>query len=123
MFKLTDAQKSQIKDYVLMMLGAPVIKIELDQAQLDFILDSSMEFICERYDKVEGDKKFDEAELRRLVQEGALAIGKVILGRIRSKFQNPPGPGGSLKLDGKQLLAEGNKEMKEWKFNVRSTLC
>jgi hypothetical protein len=48
------------------------------------------------------------------MQEGALAFTKIILGRIRSKISNPPGPNGGVQLDGQAILQEGLQEKKEW---------
>lgn len=50
--------------------------------------------------------------------DGALAYLKIMIGRARSKFANPPGPGGGLQLDGLQLLQEGNEELKQWKEDL-----
>ena len=46
--------------------------------------------------------------------EGAIAYAKIMVGRIRSKFQNIPGPSGGIILDGQAILQEGNQEKKEW---------
>lgn len=48
------------------------------------------------------------------MQEGALAHAKIMLGRIRSKIKNPPGPNGGIQLDGDQLLQEGHEEKQKW---------
>ena len=48
------------------------------------------------------------------MQEGALAFAKIILGRIRSKISNPPGPNGGVQLDGQQIPQEGLQEKKDW---------
>jgi hypothetical protein len=48
------------------------------------------------------------------MQEGALAFAKIILGRIRTRIANPPGPGGGVQLDGATILAEGLQEKKDW---------
>src|SRR5205807_2528738 len=40
--------RGQIKDYVLLMLGAPVVKIELDEQQVDLAIDQAMK-IFEEY--------------------------------------------------------------------------
>jgi hypothetical protein len=48
------------------------------------------------------------------MQEGALAFAKIILGRIRSRIANPPGPNGGIQLDGQTILAEGLQEKKDW---------
>lgn len=61
-------------------------------------------------------KDWDQVELA--MQEGSLAIAKQMLGRVRSKFANIPGPGGGLQLDGQALLQEGNEEYKQWKQDL-----
>ena len=48
------------------------------------------------------------------MQEGALAFAKIILGRIRSRIMNPPGPNGGIQLDGATILAESLQEKKDW---------
>lgn len=60
----------------------------------------------------------DWPEVTEAMIEGSNALSKVILGRIRSKFVSPPGPGGGLTLDGQALLAEGLEEFKQWKENL-----
>ena len=60
-------------------------------------------------------KNNDWARVQSVMQEGALAYAKIMLGRIRSKIKNPPGPGGGVQLDGDQLLTEGNQDLKDWK--------
>jgi hypothetical protein len=42
----------------------------------------------------------------------------MILGRIRGKFQNIPGPGGGGGLDGDKLLQEGQEELKQWREDL-----
>jgi hypothetical protein len=59
-------------------------------------------------------KKHDFAQVTQAMQEGALAFAKIILGRIRSKISNPPGPNGGVQLDGQQILQEGLQEKKDW---------
>lgn len=48
------------------------------------------------------------------MQEGALAFAKIVVGRIRTRIQNPPGPNGGVQLDGQKILEEGLQEKKEW---------
>lgn len=57
----------------------------------------------------------DWQEVTESMQEGALTYAKEILGRIRSRIKNPPGPGGGVQLDGDQLLAEAKEERQKWK--------
>lgn len=63
-------------------------------------------------------KMKDWDEVTQAMQEGALAHAKMMLGRIRSKYQSPPGPGGGMQLDGQQLLQEGLEEYKQWKEDL-----
>jgi hypothetical protein len=63
-------------------------------------------------------KMKDWDEVTQCMQEGALAHAKMILGRIRSKFTAPPGPGGGMQLDGQQILQEGLEEYKQWKEDL-----
>jgi hypothetical protein len=59
-------------------------------------------------------KQPDFKQVTQAMQEGALAYAKIILGRIRSRIMNPPGPNGGVQLDGQVILAEGLQEKKEW---------
>lgn len=60
----------------------------------------------------------DWHEVSEAMQEGALSYAKEIVGRIRSKYPAPPGPGGGMQLDGANLVAEAKEERKEWKDNL-----
>ena len=51
-------------------------------------------------------KNNDWPRVQSVMQEGALAYAKIMLGRIRSKIKNPPGPGCVVHLDGDTLLQE-----------------
>lgn len=57
----------------------------------------------------------DWQQVTEAMQEGALTYAKEILGRIRSKYQSPPGPGGGMQLDGQALLQEAKEEREKWK--------
>jgi hypothetical protein len=60
----------------------------------------------------------DWEEVTQAMQEGALSYAKEIVGRIRSKYPAPPGPGGGMQLDGQNLLAEAKEERAEWKNDL-----
>lgn len=60
-------------------------------------------------------KMKDWGEVTEAMQMGALAYAKIMLGRIRSKYPQITGPGGSGSLDGQQLIQEGNEDLKEWR--------
>jgi hypothetical protein len=59
-------------------------------------------------------KNNDYTRVQQAMQDGALAFAKIMLGRIRSKIKNPPGPNGGVQLDGDTLLQEGNEDKKKW---------
>jgi len=59
-------------------------------------------------------KNKDWNRVTQAMQEGAIAFAKIMLGRIRSKIKNPPGPNGGVQLDGDSILAEGLQEKKDW---------
>lgn len=59
-------------------------------------------------------KQTDFKQVTQAMQEGALAFAKIVVGRIRSRIANPPGPNGGVQLDGQTILAEGLQEKKEW---------
>ena len=63
-------------------------------------------------------KMKDWPEVTQAMQEGALSYAKEIVGRIRSKYPAPPGPGGGMQLDGQNLLAEAKEERAEWKNDL-----
>lgn len=63
-------------------------------------------------------KRTDFNMVTQAMQEGALAFAKIILGRIRSRIQNPPGPNGGIQLDGQQILQEGIEEKKQWQEDL-----
>ena len=56
----------------------------------------------------------DWEEVTQAMQEGALTYLKEILGRIRSKYPAPPGPGGGMQLDGAALLQEAREDRQKW---------
>jgi len=60
----------------------------------------------------------DFGMVTQAMQEGALSFAKIILGRIRSRIQNPPGPNGGIQLDGQQILQEGLDEKKQWQEDL-----
>lgn len=59
-------------------------------------------------------KHKDWKRVSHAMKEGALCFAKIMLGRIRSKIKNPPGPNGGVQLDGDTLLSEGNAEKEKW---------
>lgn len=59
-------------------------------------------------------KQKDWNDVTQAMQEGALTYAKEILGRVRGKYRNIPGPGGGLQNDGPELLQEAKDERQKW---------
>ena len=55
-------------------------------------------------------KMKDWGEVTQSMQEGALTYAKEILGRIRTKYQQVPGAGGGVVMDGQSLLQEARED-------------
>jgi hypothetical protein len=60
-------------------------------------------------------KQKDWNDVTLAMQEGALAHAKMMLGLIRRKYRNPPGPNGGIQLDGTEMYQEGKEEYEKWK--------
>lgn len=101
---MTEKERAQVRDYVLLMLGAPVVKIELDEKNVDLFIEKATEDTMNAIHRTN----------LTLIKMGALALAKIMLGRIRGKYKNIPGPG-DVTLDGTSLLKEGNADLVEWK--------
>lgn len=117
---LKDSKRiEQVKDYVLMMLGAPVIKIELDKTQLDMCVST----VIEEISQIIEERAFVgySSKIFSLLQDGTLAMAMIMLGRIRSKYESVPGPGDApIRLDGKTLVAEGTAQLANYKDGLEN---
>ena len=49
------------------------------------------------------------------MQEGALAHAQMILGTIRKKYGNIPGPSGGIQLDGAEMFQTGKENYEKWR--------
>ncbi len=56
----------------------------------------------------------DWKEVNQAMQEGALAHAMIMLGHIRGKYQQPPGPGGGMSLDGEYMKTKGWELKEKW---------
>jgi hypothetical protein len=56
----------------------------------------------------------DWKEVTQAMQEGALAHAMIMLGHIRGKYQQPPGPGGGMSLDGDYMRTKGWELKEKW---------
>ena len=123
--ELTDSKvQGEIKDFILLMLGAPVVKIELDDSQLDMCVSR----VCEMMIDSPRVGKWSEAMKLMVAQDGALAQAKLILGRVRGKYGlDTKGVNTKSKsatnnifprMDGQQLLDEGSYEYQSWQQKV-----
>jgi hypothetical protein len=111
--------KESVKDYVLLMLGAPVVKVELDDTQLEFAYNSTKEAFAHVSEakgsvlmKFEGSRPWaglgDE-----IFKQMVYARAMIMLGHIRGKYISLPGSGGNIVMDGETLREEGNTLLAE----------
>jgi hypothetical protein len=117
--------RETIKAYVLKMLGAPILKIELDDGQLDLCVDRTCGFMAQSKNV----SQWEENLKVLMAQDGALAHAKLMLGRVRAKFgftgtkgvktkPNQLGTNSIFPLDGESLLNEGERQYENWKSKV-----
>lgn len=60
----------------------------------------------------------DWKEVNQAMQEGALAHAMIMLGHIRGRFQQIPGPGGSVQLDGEYMKTKGWELKQKWEEDL-----
>lgn len=107
MCKVKFVKNDELREFVIVMLGSPAIKIELNEHQLDLAIDFARERVVTT--------QVAEDDWPVLIKEGALIYAKKILGRIRSKFSGLPH---GVTLDGPMLLDEAEREMKVWEHKL-----
>jgi hypothetical protein len=114
-----------IRDFVLKMLGAPLVKLELDDQQVALCIDRT----CELMASSKNVEAFSAGRKKMIVQDGALALAKMMLGRARTKFgvqgtgtkgvkskpQTSLSASVMFPVDGNTLLAEGERQYEDWK--------
>jgi hypothetical protein len=106
--------EDDVKDFVLMMLGVPIVKIEIDEKALDNTIRHVRQFISVYQPNMQKDSPliYD-----LMVKEGSLAYVKYIVGRIRAKYPTVNAPCGDMK-DGLYLTREGTNEIQNWKRSI-----
>ena len=101
--------KDRAKDHIKFMLGAPVIKVELDETQLDHAVDYS-----ESYMDLYGVKN------EHLLADGAYYHAMIMLGHVRGKYGLSPATGDAIKpID---LVKEGMEWLDHWKDKVSNPI-
>jgi len=60
----------------------------------------------------------DWKEVTQAMQEGALAHAMIMLGHVRGKYAQPPGPGGGMQLDGDYMKQQGWEMKKQWQEDL-----
>jgi hypothetical protein len=110
-FGQQEVYKDQVKDYVLMMLGAPVVKIELDDQQLDLCYEATV-FDMNNYAVYKGLAGIEALPIvgHSILRDGALARAKIMLGRIRNQLAG----------SGRSLQREGRADYEMYKRRLRS---
>lgn len=127
MNKIGEDERKKMRNFILLSLGAPVVKIELDDQQLDLCINR----ICDLMDQSPKAEDYSESHWLMIAQDGALALAKIMLGRVRAKFGGVGDMNGgdstsrpacmnnlSQPLDGGQLLVEGEKQYQDWQRKV-----
>lgn len=110
--------KQEIKDYVLFVLGAPLVKVELDDRQLDCAVDMALETVAV-FSVFSESAKADWKKITAwLAKKGALAYAKLMLGHVRRKFSVVPSPSGCVALDGQQLVEEAYRDLQAFEKEV-----
>ena len=117
---------NEIKEHILLMLGAPVIKVELDEKQLDHCIEVAIKAI-ENMRSV-SQKSISDFRIEELTKQYALGNSMIILGHIRGKYKIPNCEGLDaeyLRDRGYELLIEVREEFsynREEFMNVFLTL-
>lgn len=60
----------------------------------------------------------DWKEVNQAMQEGAYAFALIMLGNIRGKYTQIPGPGGGMQLDGEYQRNKGYELLEKWKEDL-----
>lgn len=106
--------RTTIGEYVLLMLGAPVVKIELDPKQLEACVDTAEREVDILLAKVEAQHRYT------MVQERSLIEAMNLLARIRGKYKKIPGPNGGLQMDSKELIKTASEMLGQWNWKVQA---
>jgi hypothetical protein len=99
-----DEVRCHCREHILFMLGAPVVQVELTDEQVRHCVNMAEEMVA-------GNEMVNTANFKRFMRDVSLAYAKVILGRIRSKFEAAPAPNGPVPTDGTRLVEEGSYEL------------
>lgn len=102
-----------------MMLGAPIVSIELSDEQMYSLINDAQDSLV-LYSEI---AKLEEKDYMRIeslwIKKYFYALCKEALGRIRGKYDsNLPTTGGDLKLNYKELLTESYREKKFLKYLI-----
>jgi hypothetical protein len=113
----TEELHKKVIDYILLMLGAPVIKVELTQDQLDFCYKHALNTIHDYHARVRQHTITDSylCQSEDFFCEGALAHAMVILARIRMENGVPKE---GTHLTAQDLYKEGKERLEEWKNRI-----
>lgn len=103
--------KDKAKDHIKLMLGAPVIKIELDEMQLDHAVGSSESYL-----------DFYGIQDELLLNDGSYYHAMIMLGHVRGKYGlSPVSPAAVGAIESIDLVKIGIEWLEHWKEQVRNT--
>lgn len=63
-------------------------------------------------------KQKDWNQVTEAMQMGALAYARIMIGEMRDKFQQIPGPGGGGSLNGARMIQQGQDDLKQWREDL-----
>jgi hypothetical protein len=63
-------------------------------------------------------KQKDWNQVTEAMQMGALAYARIMVGEIRDKYQQIPGPSGGGSLNGARMIQQGQDDLKQWREDL-----
>lgn len=110
---------AECKDYTLLMLGAPVLQIELDDDQLKSCYDLARTAIEEAIETKGFTILENPGTLKNTLHGLMLARAKMVLGMVRNKFVPLACDFGTFNLSAADLRKEGREELLEYEDRLR----
>jgi hypothetical protein len=107
--------RRRANEYTLLMLGAPVVSVELTEDHLRFCYEHSFNTLRDAFSRKKHFTLLDSARAQddNFLFEGMLAHATVILARIR--MQNGVPEDGRAHMNAKELYEDGMEKLRKWK--------
>lgn len=108
---------SEIKNYIKLMLGAPVITVELDDSQIELAITNST--ITVNNYQAKSQKNVSQDKVTELIKWGALANAMICLGHIRARNSEPWDEG--VAFDPEIMITKGWECKDQWINEMKYT--